>query len=291
MELKQIKYFLSVAETLNFTQASEQHGVSQPALTRSIQNLENEFGGLLIIRDGKNTRLTELGEKIRSEFTNIIESEERAKLLAQDHLYAGHSVLNIGIANSLGPAKFVLFFTEFLLQHPNIRIVLHQIDQRTSDEAILSGYLDACICTKRSKPNYKIDVTPLFEERLLLAFADDSHLADKTQITLEELSKENYFDRLNCEFRPNFIAMMDEMQLDIQPLLQSDREDWIQQLVVTGKGVCTLGEYSAVIPSIKMRPVKGMDVKRTVAISFILGSAASPAIVAFKEMAKNYSWA
>ncbi len=290
MDLKQIKYFMSVAETLNFTQASEQNNISQPALTKSIQRLEEEFGGLLIIRDGKNTRLTQLGQRLRGEFSKILDGEARARLLADKHIRAGHNLLNIGIANSLGPAKFAEFLSEFLMQNANTRIVLHQIDQSASEEAILSGYLDACICTQRPSENHKIKTTPLFEERILMAFAKNERLASQSEISLDEFSNQNYFDRLNCEFRSDFLDMVDKEDLDIRPLIQSDREDWIQQLVAAGKGVCTLGEFSGVVPGIRMRPIQGVDMKRMVAISFIFGSAASESIIALEQLAKNYPW-
>ena len=77
MELKQIKYFLALSETLNFTEAAEISNVSQPALTKAIRRLEEEVGGPLIHRDGKHTRLSELGRKLLVEFKVIRDSEER----------------------------------------------------------------------------------------------------------------------------------------------------------------------------------------------------------------------
>ncbi|EOI8044300.1 TPA: LysR family transcriptional regulator, partial [Citrobacter freundii] len=61
MELNQVSYFINLAETLNFTAAARLSGVSQPSLTRAIRRLEDELGGPLIYRDGKNSRLTGLG--------------------------------------------------------------------------------------------------------------------------------------------------------------------------------------------------------------------------------------
>ena len=58
MELNQVSYFINLAETLNFTSAARLSGVSQPSLTRAIRRLEEELGGPLIYRDGKNSRLT-----------------------------------------------------------------------------------------------------------------------------------------------------------------------------------------------------------------------------------------
>ena len=58
MEFNQIRYFLSLADTLNSTEVAMRSGVSQPTLTRAIQRLEQELGGTLVYRDGKDSRLT-----------------------------------------------------------------------------------------------------------------------------------------------------------------------------------------------------------------------------------------
>src|SRR3546814_11340961 len=80
MELNQVSYFINLAETLNFTAAARLSGVSQPSLTRAIRRLEEELGGPLIYRDGKNSRLTALGQDVEMEFKRMpvaLRSEER----------------------------------------------------------------------------------------------------------------------------------------------------------------------------------------------------------------------
>lgn len=72
MELNQISYFINLAETLNFTAAARLSGVSQPSLTRAIRRLEEELGGQLIHRDGKNSRLTGLGQDVEAEFRRMV---------------------------------------------------------------------------------------------------------------------------------------------------------------------------------------------------------------------------
>ena len=64
MEMQQIRYFLAVAETLNFTRAAERCNVSQPAMTRAIQSLEDELGGLLFLRQPSKTHPTDLGRLV-----------------------------------------------------------------------------------------------------------------------------------------------------------------------------------------------------------------------------------
>ena len=65
MELHQIRYFLALCEELNFTRAAKQCGVAQSSLTRAIKALETELGGALFHRERANTRLSELGLRVR----------------------------------------------------------------------------------------------------------------------------------------------------------------------------------------------------------------------------------
>ena len=73
MEMHQIRYFLAVCETLNFTRAAEACNVSQPSLTRAIKGLEDELGGPLFRRERNNTHLTGLGEMMRPHLTQVMQ--------------------------------------------------------------------------------------------------------------------------------------------------------------------------------------------------------------------------
>jgi LysR family hydrogen peroxide-inducible transcriptional activator len=86
MEMHQIRYFLAVCETLNFTRAAEQCHVTQPALTRAVQKLEDEPGGLLFRRERHLTHLTDLGRLIRPQLEQIWKETEAAKTTAKSFL-------------------------------------------------------------------------------------------------------------------------------------------------------------------------------------------------------------
>ena len=87
MELHEICYFLALCDTLNFTRAAERCNVSQPALTRAIQHLEDKLGGPLVHRERGNTHLTELGRIMRPHFHELDqrmgEARKRARALAK----------------------------------------------------------------------------------------------------------------------------------------------------------------------------------------------------------------
>ena len=79
MELHEIRYFLALSKTLNFTKAAEVCNVSQPALTRAIQKMEDELGGLLFSRERNNTHLTELGRLLEPHLTEVLARTQQAK--------------------------------------------------------------------------------------------------------------------------------------------------------------------------------------------------------------------
>ncbi len=82
MELYQARYFINLAKTLNFTRAAEACNVTQPALTRAVQRLEDEFGGPLLHRERNLTQLTELGRQLLPLIEQTYNAAETAKALA-----------------------------------------------------------------------------------------------------------------------------------------------------------------------------------------------------------------
>src|SRR5262249_45692950 len=83
MEMHQVRYFLALSETLNFTEAASRCNVSQPALTRAIQTLEVELGGELLRRERKLSHLTELGERMLPLMRQCYESALAIRTAAQ----------------------------------------------------------------------------------------------------------------------------------------------------------------------------------------------------------------
>ena len=79
MEMQQVRYFVALADTLNFTRAAEKCNVSQPALTRAIQQLEHELGGPLFHRERGNTHLSELGRMMFPYLQTVEESARAAR--------------------------------------------------------------------------------------------------------------------------------------------------------------------------------------------------------------------
>src|SRR5262244_4414460 len=134
MEMHQVRYFLAVAETLNFTRAAEHCNVSQPALTRAIQQLEEELGGLLLRRERKLTHLTDFGRLIEPHLRQLFADAEAAKTTAKRFLNLQQAQIRLGVMCTVGPARFMGFLAEFNRAHPGCDITLVEgVPSRLSD--------------------------------------------------------------------------------------------------------------------------------------------------------------
>ena len=107
MELSQVRYFLAVASELNFTRAAEQCNVTQPALSRGIKMLEEEFGGALFHRERRYTHLTELGRMVHTYLAGVYENSMSAKQIAEQYTRLKKTPLKLGIMSTISPNEIV----------------------------------------------------------------------------------------------------------------------------------------------------------------------------------------
>jgi LysR family hydrogen peroxide-inducible transcriptional activator len=145
MEMHQIRYFLAVAETLNFTRAAELCNVSQPALSRAVQQLEEEVGGLLFRRERNQTHLTDLGLLLRPRLQSVLENTREAKQAAQRFLTLDEAHVTLGVMCTIGPRRFMGLLADFQARHPGIELRLIEGVPDTLGERLATGELDLAI--------------------------------------------------------------------------------------------------------------------------------------------------
>jgi len=290
MEFNQIRYFLNLADTLNFTEAAMRSGVSQPTLTRAIQRLEQELGGTLVYRDGKDSRLTALGRDIRSEFAAIAEREQRVRALSLNRVRGRRETLTLGVVHTIAPALITGFAAHALRQLPMLELVLQPITREEGIERLLSGQIDGCFCSDPIAGNTKIATVEMFRERLLLAMAQGHTLASQASVSLSDLSEQPYLDRLHCEFRTRVNDHLRERAIIMIPRLRSEREDLIQQAVAEGAGVCMLPERSAIVNGLTLRPVETLNLSRTIAFQSISGSGTAATLRQLRVLIERFVW-
>ena len=290
MDINQITYFLHLAETLNFTKAARQSGVSQPSLTKSIRKLEEELGGLLVYRDGKDTRLTALGRDIQAEFMRIDNGLMNVRELAENSVRGRKRVLSFGVAPSIAPNAFAGFIRHVLAELPSVELNVHTLASGEGADEVLSGKYDACILPEAPRENFKLTVEPLFKERFLLAFPDGHPFEKHDEIPADLMAGEPFVDRISCEFHSQITAFFMDRDILMYPRFSSEREDWVQRVVAEGGAVCIMPERSCTVPGISARPVATMDIAREVVMVAISGAGTPSELRQILRMASGYAW-
>jgi DNA-binding transcriptional LysR family regulator len=292
MEFHQIRYFLMAADHLNFTRAAEQCHVSQPALTRAIQKLEEELGGDLFVRDGRALLLSPLGGLMREHFRRIHATQAMARAAAKNFIDEGSAELNVGIMCTIGPDLLSAFLNEFRNRHRDVLLILHDIEPKALPELLLTGSLDCAFIARHAHHDFtEISTEELFEEDMVVAFETGHRFAGMQEVTLFDVAEETYVDRLNCEIRQPFYEFMDQNDLKLRVACSSQREDWIQELVVRGLGVSVMPRYSIITRRLGWRKLSGpLSGRRQITIARAKGLSPQPPTHAFFSDATTFPW-
>lgn len=290
MELNQVIYFINWTETLSFTAAARRSGVSQPSLTRAIRRLEQELGGPLIHRDGKNSRLTGLGHDVEAEFRRMMVAIRSVRNHSEHWAKGKRRVLDVAVAPSVGPKEFTAFFESALADAPSIEIRLHSLLATEDTSEVLSGRFHACILPREVRPERKLEVHSLFRERFVLGCSANHPLAASASVRGEDLAEFPFIDRMSCKFRDEIFDHFAQRGVLMHPRLRSDREDWVQRVVADSHATCILPERSATAYGLVTRPIDGFTLEREVVIATISGSMAPVEMRKIAQLAAGYEW-
>jgi LysR family transcriptional regulator, hydrogen peroxide-inducible genes activator len=290
MDIHHIRYFLAVCETLNFTRAAERCNVTQPALSRAIQQLEEEIGGLLFRRERNLTHPTDLAQLVRPRLQQIVDGLEEARREARRILTMGEANITLGIMCTVGPTRFAGFLTEFQMRFPDISLHLVEGVPHSLMERLDGGEIDLAIMASPAGFPERFEAEPIYQERFLVAFPAGHRFSQLNQVPVGAVDGESYLERTNCEYQQRFSDLMRGCGCDVTIAYESEREDWIQNMVAGGLGICFLPEFSAVIPGLLTRPVCDPEVWRQVSLVSCAAREKSPSVKSFVKAVRTYPW-
>jgi DNA-binding transcriptional LysR family regulator len=290
MELNEIRYFLALSQTLNFTKAAELCGISQPALTRAIRKMEEELGGLLFSRERNNTHLTELGRLIKPHLAEVAAQAGHAKQTAARFLKLEEAHLALGVMCTIAPVQFISFLGRFRSDNPGVEVTLLEGVPEQLCNLLIEGKLDVALMARPEGFQPPLRALELYSERFVVACAAGHRFAAKRNVPMAELDGEFLLSRINCEFVDVLDHLCHEQQVNLIRSYRSEREDWILNMVAAGLGVCFLPEYTAVFPGVVGCPVVLPTVARKVCLVTVAGRRASSPVKAFVETVRRYPW-
>ena len=257
MEMNQIRYFLAVAKELHFTRAAAACNVSQPALTRAIQKLEEELGGPLFFRERATTQLTELGRLTLPPLERAWNAAQEAREQAETFKRRASSPLRIGIELSVATLLLRPALNAISRHCDDVDLSLSQDGQAEICAAMLAGDLDVAVLVESETLNERLHRWPLFTERYVIAFPDDHPFGQHESVDVRQLEAECLLmaQRADCPARRALVAFL--KQNNVRPRREHlvGNQEQMMELMLASLGVCVAGEQMPLPASVAARPL------------------------------------
>jgi DNA-binding transcriptional LysR family regulator len=244
LDLRHFRCFVAVAEELHFHRAAERLGVAQPALSRTIKNLEQELGVTLLARNNRKVELTEVGKSFLRGCRECLENTNRIIKDVQLSQQGIIGTLRIGYTENAMNGRLPCLIKEFKNQAPDIEIFLihsvtseqlGQLEDRTIDLGFATGNI--------SRPGYAS--IRIQSERFVCVVYEGHHLASRKNLRLSELVDEPMIQGAKehwQHYHSHLIALFRHVGFDPKIVQEGLTTTEIQQLVACGIGITVLTE-------------------------------------------------
>ena len=202
MDLTQIRYFLALAKSLNFTRAAEACHVTQPALTKSIQKLEDELGGPLLLRERGNSQLTELGRTMVPLLTRTFEAATAARQGAAQFHRQGSAPLRIGIGAWVPPCSTVPLIRALHPRFPTLELSVRQGGMAALNEWLIGSEIDVAFVVDAEGLTDRANSWPLFGDEMVAVLPSGHSLDDRASLPRAALEAHPMVGRIDAEAAP-----------------------------------------------------------------------------------------
>lgn len=186
MELRQLRYFIAVAKTLNFSEASRKLFITQGTLSQQIMQLEDELGTKLFARSSHSVTLTEAGEELIPLAKSTLEASDLCRFKMNDLKNALTGTLNVGVTHSFS-GLLAGTVRNFLEDHPGVTLNIYYKTASELIEMLRQKELDFIMAYKPSTVYEDIETEPVFDAQLCAVMRNDHPLVGRKSICFADL--------------------------------------------------------------------------------------------------------
>lgn len=237
MELSELKYFYEVAKTEHLTKAADSLHISQPALTKTIKNLEEELGVKLFYKDGRRIRLNEYGRFLKEKLEPILKEIDLLPASIEKLIDLSQNVI---VVNVLAASTLITdIIIEFKKNNPD---VVFRMLQKESEK----NY-DILVTTNATVPDNPVHIKTrgIIEEKIYVAVPKTSDFAERNSLRLSELAGRDFIALSGSRrFRPLCDAYCEYAGFTPQVVFESDSLIAVKNLIAAGIGVAFWPEFS-----------------------------------------------
>lgn len=234
MDFYQIRYFLTLVETGNFTKAAEKLFISQPSLSAGIKKLERELGVVLFERGGRKTVLTPAGQYFLNKAQKFVKDYQSLKLELER--FKEQPILRIGVLHTIRNLSLSELIGKFREKYPHVVIKLYNGHLEDLENWLEIGTVDLALTWVRN-----IDAPEtsqiLFQQPLKLAVHPSHLFSKRNSITLNDLHHQPYIERLNCEFWRSCPRIFESAGIEPQIVYSANDEELVISLIQADLGM------------------------------------------------------
>lgn len=293
MDLRQMKYFLALAEELNFGRAAARLHMAQPPLTRQIRALEEELDTALFVRTTKGVELTAAGQALLDEVPNILSLAMRARERTQRAGQGLIGQLDVGLFGSGVLDAIPRLLASFHRARPDVRIALHNLTKAEQLQALRERRIT--IGFNRLVPaEAGLLVQTVLQEKLVVALPDTHHLCGRSEITLHELDGEPMISYPNTPLPGLAQEVANAFHREgLRLNVVQSVEDVLTcvALVAGGFGACvtTQSAMRLRLPGVEYRPLRSRHLRDIELSCLYHADNASPVLAAFLEVVRDFA--
>lgn len=235
MDFDQLRYFLQVAERQSFTKAAEDLTISQSALSRSIQKLEEELGQPVFERKTRSVALTDAGTLLQSRAQHILTILEDTKAEITDDGQSGR--VRVGAIPTIAPYYLPEILKRFAGEFPRATVIVQENTTENLIKSCTQGEIDLAILALPVPARY-LEIEELFEEELLLVLPPEHPLVDKEKIRLSDVESYPFvlLDEAHC-LTDNIVSFCRQKSFQPVAVERTSQLAMVQELVSLSHGI------------------------------------------------------
>jgi DNA-binding transcriptional LysR family regulator len=290
MEMHQVRYFLAVARTLNFTRAAEECHVAQPSLTRAIKLLEGELGGDLFRRERPRALLTPLGERMHPLLKQCYDSAQSARALAAMINDGEVGALKLAVSDSIELGLILSQVNELRKSFSEIELKILRGTGPQLVEYLKDGDAELAVGTSIGEAWDRLDSWKLFDETFDMVFSRAHRLGSQEMISFDDLKAERFLLRSHCEKYTDLAAILRTNGLSVDHRHEVSSDQDLLALLEANIGISLLPRTISTPQSLMRTTVKGLELERTVCLYGVAGRQRTPIAATFMKMLRAANW-
>jgi DNA-binding transcriptional LysR family regulator len=284
MDLTLIRSFLAVAETGAITEAAERIGITQPALSRRLQQFEDHLGVALMVRGRKGATLTEIGRLVQSEAQAILARYEHMQEMVNSHQRLEGGTVRIGGGATAVSYMLPEAIAAFQAAHPQVRFQMREAGSSEIADDVLAGHLELGVVTLPVRDR-ELQVTPLTTDRIVLVARHDHPLAQRRRVRIQDLADQAFVAfEAGSALRQIIDSKLRDAGVEVNVVMELRSIPAILRMVSTTGNLAFVSQLGmAQQNDVIAVAVQGLRIERRLAVIARRGVALSPAAGAFTK--------